>query len=594
MNKKHDDFKPNSCLTLGFILDHYMRGLSTSNTKSLRSALLRFVVPGLGGPSPQGKRMTLEEIQAGLEFLNAAPLDQLGNVLDIQQRLMLNYQVKPNAQRVHRHHLKAFVDWTKAQGYLDAKGFIEKREPYRFQKQRVPKVEQKQYVFAKRNFGLPAEKFSDKLTQQFEEFEKFQRTRLDIRPVSIQGNSDRLCRILGWLHQYKEVPIEQLSFEWIVPFVKLRFVSRDFATYGEYAVAKVRAEEECIEEAQQLSKLLEEYFCFTNCSPGTKQVMTCTVLNVAKFIYKGEVTRYQGYDSIPMVQELNQLATEFRKEAKQKGAVVPKEARMVDWEQALEVLEKLRFEADLKYREFPRSSGGIYKRNRASTAIAASLRRFLIVAFLTLMPPDRQRSTRELELGRTLVRGSRENGVFIPVERMQNQEKAQWWIHLVSEDYKTGKTYGEQWHLVPNVKFADGKRFYDYIERWINTYRDLSEPKCNHMFVNTKKQNKGLPLTQTNFCDVVSACFQFFTGVPVTPHRLRDMYVTYLKRIGATDVQLEAAAMRMHHSRATQSAIYNQQTKDEKIAPVYELHDQILEKVLRGKSTSRSSSKQTT
>jgi hypothetical protein len=46
------------------------------------------------------------------------------------------------------------------------------------------------------------------------------------------------------------------------------------------------------------------------------------------------------------------------------------------------------------------------------------------------------------------------------------------------------------------------------------------------------------------------------------------MYVTHLKNCGASEAELDAAAKAMHHSRAMQSAEYDEQDLRDKIAPI--------------------------
>jgi hypothetical protein len=69
--------------------------------------------------------------------------------------------------------------------------------------------------------------------------------------------------------------------------------------------------------------------------------------------------------------------------------------------------------------------------------VAASLQRYLIVAILSVVP-DRQRTLRELEVGRTLLQ----------------QEDGSWVIKHSAADYKTGKQYGGApggMHVLPDL-----------------------------------------------------------------------------------------------------------------------------------------------
>jgi hypothetical protein len=50
---------------------------------------------------------------------------------------------------------------------------------------------------------------------------------------------------------------------------------------------------------------------------------------------------------------------------------------------------------------------------------------------------------------------------------MANLSEARYYIHLQSEDYKTGDSYGEWLGEFPNTEFPDGSRFYDYLNKWL-------------------------------------------------------------------------------------------------------------------------------
>lgn len=569
-----------SCLMLADALNRYIKNLPDKKAKSLRSALFRFVVPGLGGVPPKGDRMTPSEIAEASEFIASTPLARLSDALDIQAKEMQRCKIKPDTQRVHRCHLKAFISWCKEQGWLTEPEALKQSEPYRFHR---PDTQTKQKRYRKLNskYILKDSDISDKLAIQLREYEAFSRFTLKKRDISIQ-KFDIPCikRVLGWLHSHKGIANEELSLERIVPIVKMQFEFSDFGSFEKYAVAKVEAESQSIKEGQKADALMHEYFAFCNCSANSFSRILTTVISVAKFLYKDEIAPHQSDGVIPVIQILRKTRSHFDDLAKHEAPVVPKEERMVSWTQALEVVESLRFEADMEYTD-SLIKGQMHKDKRDQTAIASSLYRFLLIAFFVLMPPDRQRTVRELTLGRTLVKGSRDSGVFIPIDRMKNKKDAQWWIHLRPEDYKTGKTHGEQWHLVPNVEFLDGKNFYEYIDRWLDNYRDLFEPVDEIFFPVRHGSRRGKVLNHPTVNATTQAIFRRFTGVPVTPHRLRDMYVTHLKRIGVSEAELEAAALRMHHSPATQSKIYNQQTKDERIAPIYDLHSQIIQSALK-------------
>lgn len=193
------------------------------------------------------------------------------------------------------------------------------------------------------------------------------------------------------------------------------------------------------------------------------------------------------------------------------------------------------------------------------------------------MPPDRSRTYYELEIGKTFVSGVFDGSQFIPEDKMKDKSKAELYIHLGANDYKTGKIYGEWWGKIPNVEFANEKTLYGYIYQWLTWGREIKQ-KLNHNFffvgVSHRKQ-----LNHKEWSGRFVNIFYREVGVPVSPKELRKMYVTYLKNSGASEAILEAAACSMHHSRTMQTNVYDQQEQMKKMAPALEFNKSIFAKV---------------
>ncbi|MBD2359276.1 site-specific integrase [Tolypothrix sp. FACHB-123] len=187
---------------------------------------------------------------------------------------------------------------------------------------------------------------------------------------------------------------------------------------------------------------------------------------------------------------------------------------------------------------------------------------------MTLIPTDRARTYYELEMGRTLVHGIIKDSIFISADKLEDKTEAFWYIHLLPNDYKTGKIYKEYWGKIDNVVFKDGKKLYEYIDRWINKEREC-EQKCNHNKFFRGTQNYDA-LKSQDWSLRIRKIFETETGVPVTPKELRKIYITYLANQHVDDATLKGAAYAMHHSSRMQQSIYNSQTVLEKVQPIYE------------------------
>ncbi|KAF6259555.1 hypothetical protein COO60DRAFT_994648 [Scenedesmus sp. NREL 46B-D3] len=111
---------------------------------------------------------------------------------------------------------------------------------------------------------------------------------------------------------------------------------------------------------------------------------------------------------------------------------------------------------------------------RVRREVAASLQRYLIVAILSVVP-DRQRTLRELEVGRTLLK----------------QNDGSWFIKHSAADYKTGKKYGDR----PSLLIAPF--IYPELEAFINTWRQELAPQTSMLFCNLGVASRWMRMHST-------------------------------------------------------------------------------------------------
>jgi hypothetical protein len=193
---------------------------------------------------------------------------------------------------------------------------------------------------------------------------------------------------------------------------------------------------------------------------------------------------------------------------------------------------------------------------------------------MMVLPPNRPRTSYELEIGRTFIYGVCAGEEIIPVEKMSNPQNAKWYIHLTRDDYKTGKIYGTWNAEVPNISFPNGKTLYWYIERWLTWGRELHQKVEHNFFFRGTVSYK--PLDSNNWRNRIVNIFEERIGIPVSPKEFRKMYVTFLKDSGASEAELEGAAWMMQHSRLMQSKIYDQQDKANKARPAIDFHSEAI------------------
>ncbi|HEY9881748.1 MAG TPA: hypothetical protein V6D29_25075 [Leptolyngbyaceae cyanobacterium] len=267
--------------------------------------------------------------------------------------------------------------------------------------------------------------------------------------------------------------------------------------------------------------------------------------------------------------------------------VIPYKERSVSWDVVLEVLkqQQRKTEEIYRYQTINRKGKTVSVRQlRKPTAIACDVQRLLVICFFALIPPDRNRTVRELELGRTLIKGVKQGDTFVPLEQMAYPESAKWYIHLTPEDYKTGKVYGDYCTPIDNIELGNGKTFYDFLQAWIDQYRPLFKPDHNFLFIKVKSAmggKAGEPMSRANLTSCVKALFYKFSAVPVVPQSLRKMYVTHLKNNRASKAEMEAAAKAMKHSTLMQNTEYDEQDLEDKLAPIVELNQQFVKRAFQ-------------
>ena len=284
------------------------------------------------------------------------------------------------------------------------------------------------------------------------------------------------------------------------------------------------------------------------------------IIKLLKFRFAKESTSdpldgKNTFDDIPIIKEVRKL----HRDANQKQRLAPRSSdeskKWITWQDYLgvtqntknEVLELIRtFEATPP--EKRRYAKGDTERQFCldQVRVAEAYQRYLILAILASVP-DRQRTVRELEVGRTLIKDS---------------DSGCWVVKHGPGDYKTGKHYGER----PAMQLAEEltPAIDDFIERW----RPSLKPKTKTLLVQSKT---GKPMTSNSiFKRVVRCCFKY-TGKSVNPHLLRDIIVTHVRETDASEKELEALALYMGHSIQMQRTSYDRRTLSTKVAPAVKL-----------------------
>jgi len=175
--------------------------------------------------------------------------------------------------------------------------------------------------------------------------------------------------------------------------------------------------------------------------------------------------------------------------------------------------------------------------------IAWSLQKYLIFAILSCIP-DRQRTIRELQLGRTLFK-----------------EGDRYVIRHGPSDYKTGSAYGVRAPLYISSSINPE------LEAYINTYRSALQPDHEYLFT----QANGQPLTDKSLYKLFWTTSFRISGKRLSPHMVRDVVITHLRGTDASERELEALAIYMGHSVSIQKSTYDRRSQQEKVQPAVNL-----------------------
>ena len=342
-----------------------------------------------------------------------------------------------------------------------------------------------------------------------------------------------------------------------------------------------------------------------HCGPAYELVALRAFVAAAKFLH-GDAEEDEArdvdrpYARVPLVAQLRRLNKDAGRRASRASPVADVRKKWLPWDQYLGLVKRLEDEVAPRWH-----AGG----TRTDAAVAWSLQRFLVFGILSCVP-DRQRTIRELEIGRTLFKEHKEDGgghedsgternerhtrhegsrrrdsgdsveilaspwkssrggantsnqwIDLRTDATEADYDYRWVIKHGPEDYKTGRNYGER----PPMVLAPS--LYGALEEWIERRRAHLAPRHANLFT----ARNGAPLTDVGVHSLLTSTSYRLTGRRVNPHLVRDMIITHLRGTDASERQLEALAIYMGHSLAMQKGTYDRRSKAEKVAPAVQL-----------------------
>jgi len=483
-------------------------------------------------------------------------LDYIANKYDVNQVLVLEKKRLVTDKVIDKTYLKpkvvgirkrAILISNKAKDYLD-----------RLANKYPEKMEEELLLIAENNLH--------RLNQQFEKYMEYNLAK-GIREASIKIHISNIKRLLGWAYKNDEnLTIEDINFEVLIKVVDTR-VNREEYGYdiNKNYIVEGRLRDEARKEAKILMRWLEKFYQDYEVSlKATKEKYILALVSLSKFMYKDitDLEESTNYEDITIIKYLR-TKTNLLEESVNK---VEEKRCKFTWDEVLEVVESYRLDYEQKTMLCSGKNNGYIERKRPTRDVAIRLQRFLILAFFTVIPPRRLRVIAELELGRTLKYGVKDKAGNIQELDPKKNKEGKYYLTLQPQDYKTGATYGYFECEIPNKKYKNGVKFYDYINEWILTYREELAIKTTKTFF--VKQTSGEDVTAKAVGSYVAKRFKVKTGIELNAHQLRNIFITYTRNNGATDEEKEAIAYAMGHDVTVADKVYNNQTREERLAPI--------------------------
>lgn len=332
-----------------------------------------------------------------------------------------------------------------------------------------------------------------------------------LREVTMDSRLVSIRSFLGWLHNIKCFPIEQLNLALITDLNLLC----EFVSWG-------------------INERGNSHSWAMNIGKAS--------LTVAKWKY-GQESRQQDYEDISGIKEIRQKVSQWssksRKEAKRTVSWRAMQGKLLNLDELWVVCRYLRRCCAHRRTNYVK---------RSDLTIMQSWQRYLIISILTYCPV-RQREIRELELDCTLFR-----------------EKDGYWVVLDPEHHKIGSRTGE------GRSFPLPKHLTEDLDEWLTLWRPKVKPKHQYVFFSvdhSKPRSFGKPFTaQAIYRMVKTVMFSTTTylfGNPkrTTPHDFRRIAITWQRMYGRAEDQ-EGLAEIMGHSVEHANRIYCQLSSGQK------------------------------
>ncbi|MGB0560178.1 MAG: hypothetical protein ACPGVO_00025 [Spirulinaceae cyanobacterium] len=430
------------------------------------------------------------------------------------------------------------------------------------------------------------------------EFANFLFCRCNRSFQTVRRDVHEILRAFDWVVTTEKIPLAELSLQDLVeapPLPKTLRLSTFCKQYPnnprrareELALAKVMAQETLDETVKTSRQRLERYLNAKDVQHDSRVNYTKSWINLARYLYADQTEHFKperGFEDVPIIRAFRQLANTHCELAISSGEKTrmkqAKRQRMVPWpavflavDLAFQKYEQKDKTQVTRTKRAQRADGSprICQVDRSDLAIARDLKRALILAIATALPPGRSKVYYSLELGKTLIRGcfNATGTAFTPYDKLSplEQENALWWLDLTPADGKRNTIDVGGWTChIPNRRFRTGKTLYDYMDEWLAQWRPfLGQNPLHNYFFTTEK---GRAVDSSHYGYAFERALAQFTGYTgVRPHLLRSILVTYALEQNITDAERRSLAKMQRHSEEQQRKNYTELQSFQELRP---------------------------
>lgn len=388
-------------------------------------------------------------------------LKQLLTVRQAQAKVFEELEVTKAVERTYRHSLNHLMEWYESQSWS-----IKNAKP---KKPRKPREKKRDYRAASSRlrdangqliqdyeYGLGIVKEDEVSPKLKEELEDFKQYRLGLHPLS-QGKAVRLVTVeqdlkrirlmLGWQHHYCDIPTDELTLAGLISSKNL-----SIANYFHWLTNEQNKEGDSGRGIKSTHTII-----------GLVQ----TLKTVAKYLEREAIGEFvnKRYQENSMISTLRKVQrSQLRKLAELVQDQDPNkiQEKEINFYEYLEVTEKLRHEC-IVYNELENSL-----EKYSLEIIAHRHQRFILAALPAYVYSHHQRTYRLLEIDK---RSDSNSSGYI------SKNDDEWFLIFPLKFLTSSEPWPKKIELeqeikleIPNIKYPDGRCFYDYLEEWLVSY----------------------------------------------------------------------------------------------------------------------------